>query len=285
MAEVTPPSKHHPFSENMSVDLLPEELGFRRPFNNEVTETLKLSNSNNAPVAFKVKTTAPKQYCVRPNSGTIQPNSSVEVQVLLQAMKEDPPIDAKCRDKFLVQSVLITADDDSDNVANIWSNVEKTAKSSISERKIRVNFLPAGGAVNGVSTHHEDEPPAYSSPTPQFGSPAPRSEAKAQESTSDSAKSTAGNVAEATGVSGAAAAIYNAVPTSSDQLKEQLAAANAQISKLTSQVADPQVRQRKVQEASDKMQTMVQQSNESGVPLQIVAGLCLLSFLIAYLFF
>lgn len=29
---------------------------------------------------FKVKTTAPKQYCVRPNAGRIEPKSQVEVQ-------------------------------------------------------------------------------------------------------------------------------------------------------------------------------------------------------------
>lgn len=46
----------------MSVDISPHELGFRRPFNHEVTETLKLGNSSDGTVAFKVKTTAPKQY-------------------------------------------------------------------------------------------------------------------------------------------------------------------------------------------------------------------------------
>jgi len=39
--------------------------------------------------------------------------------VLLQAMKEDPPPDAKCRDKFLVQSVLVTADKEFANVASL----------------------------------------------------------------------------------------------------------------------------------------------------------------------
>ena len=39
--------------------------------------------------------------------------------VLLQAMKEDPPADAKCRDKFLVQTVAITADREFSNVAAI----------------------------------------------------------------------------------------------------------------------------------------------------------------------
>lgn len=34
-------------------------------------------------------------------------------------MKEDPPPDAKCRDKFLVQSVLVTADKEFTNVASL----------------------------------------------------------------------------------------------------------------------------------------------------------------------
>ena len=80
-------------------------------------------------------------------------------------------------------------------------------------------------------------------------------------------------------------AVKHVLPISNEGLQEQLAAAKAQIAKLTSQLSDPQLRQRKVQEASEMMQTVVQQSNESGVPVQIVAGLCLLSFLIGYLFF
>ena len=34
-------------------------------------------------------------------------------------MKEDPPLDARCRDKFLVQSVLVTADKEFTNVASL----------------------------------------------------------------------------------------------------------------------------------------------------------------------
>ena len=66
-----------------------------------------------------MKTTAPKQYCVRPNSGRIEPGQEVEIQVLLQAMKEDPPLDARCRDKFLVQSVGIPKEHDVGSFATI----------------------------------------------------------------------------------------------------------------------------------------------------------------------
>jgi hypothetical protein len=39
--------------------------------------------------------------------------------VLLQAMKQEPPPDAKCRDKFLVQSVAVTADKEFTNTGSI----------------------------------------------------------------------------------------------------------------------------------------------------------------------
>ncbi|EXJ86896.1 hypothetical protein A1O3_03850 [Capronia epimyces CBS 606.96] len=259
-----------------------ENLQSTGPFNHEVTEVLKVVNVNDAPVAFKVKTTAPKQYCVRPNSGIIPPHESVEVQVLLQAMKEEPPLDAKCRDKFLVQSVLTSLDQDP-NVTTLWQTVEKTSKSSIQERKIRVNFLPSFDATPNGDSSHEEQPPAYSSPSPKFGSPAAESSSRA--STAQTAKSAVANAAEATGLTTAAAAVSNTVPLTSAELKEQLAAARAQIKQLSSQLQDPKLRQRKLQEANEKVQTVVQQSHETGVPLQIVAGLCLLSFLIAYLFF
>jgi hypothetical protein len=199
-------------------------------------------------------------------------------------MKEEPPLDAKCRDKFLVQSVLTSADQDP-NVTTLWQTVEKTAKGSIQERKIRVNFLPATAATpNGVSSSsHEEQPPAYSSPSPQFDTPA--RQPSGAESAPATAKSSLATAAETTGVAAAASAVAASVPSSTEELKEQLAAARAQIQKLSGQLQDPQFRQRKMQEANEKVQTVVQQSQESGVPLQIVAGLCLLSFLIAYLFF
>lgn len=44
-----------------------------------VTANLKLTNPTEKKVCFKVKTTAPKRYCVRPNSGFVEPNGVVEV--------------------------------------------------------------------------------------------------------------------------------------------------------------------------------------------------------------
>ncbi|KAK5163718.1 phosphatidylinositol-binding protein scs2 [Saxophila tyrrhenica] len=276
----------------MSVELEPPELGFKRPFTQEVSQVLRLRNPSSDPVAFKVKTTAPKQYCVRPNSGRIEGSGFVEVQVLLQAMKEDPPPDAKCRDKFLVQSVAISpSTDTSANVSQIWSNIEQTAKSSIQEKKIRVTFLAADGsesaATNGVS-HHEDEPPAYSSPSPAAVTPQ-RSAQDTKEGGTMMGSTIMGGASGAAG--GAGSSFASAVPTSQDELKQQLSEAQAQIAKLREQAAEG-LRQRKPQEAAEKAMSSMPQSVQNasaqapgGVSVQIVAVLCLLCFLIAYFFF
>jgi len=103
---------------------------------------LTVANPNDKPIIFKVKTTAPKLYCVRPNSGRVEPGEKVQVQVLLQPMKEDPPTGTKCRDKFLVQSAFVPPDAAANSFTEIWQAVEKTSKSEIAEQKIRCAYLP-----------------------------------------------------------------------------------------------------------------------------------------------
>lgn len=286
----------------MSVELDPPELGFRRPFTHEVTQVLRLRNPNSDPIAFKVKTTAPKQYCVRPNSGRIDAGMDVEIQVLLQAMKEDPPLDARCRDKFLVQSVAISPDQDNGNVAAIWQKIEEIAKSSIQEQKIRVTFLPARDASAQTNGTHvaEDAPPAYGSPTPSFGSAAPNAHHNPLPIYSpikdlanhDNARSAESEPSSA--LNTVTSTVKDTVASASQTLQEQLDSAKATIVQLRSQAEAQSLRLRKSdavkQDSRERITTGttgmgVQPQPANGVPVQIVAGLCLLSFLLAYFFF
>ncbi|OBZ82257.1 Uncharacterized protein C17C9.12 [Choanephora cucurbitarum] len=92
----------------MSIQLdLEDHITFERPLTRIVRQNVVIHNPHNRPVAFKVKTTAPKLYCVRPNSDIIRPNESVDIQIMLQAFKEEPPLDIKCRDKFLILSTFL----------------------------------------------------------------------------------------------------------------------------------------------------------------------------------
>ena len=95
-------------------------------------------------------------------------------------------------------------------------------------------------------------------------------------------------------VSAAASSVATAVPTSGDDVRAQLAQAKATIARMTQQSEEQSLRQRKTdavnQDSRERITTGttgmgVQQQPADGVPVQIVAALCLLSFLLAYFLF
>ena len=49
------------------------------PFKDVVATTLTLKNPTDKAVTFKVKTTAPRHYCVKPNCGTVKARDKVIV--------------------------------------------------------------------------------------------------------------------------------------------------------------------------------------------------------------
>lgn len=81
----------------------PTELTFRFELRKIIPVTLSLHNPTNERIAFKVKTTNPRKYCVRPSSGIVEPEATRDVQVIMQAQREYPTNMADCKDKFLVQ--------------------------------------------------------------------------------------------------------------------------------------------------------------------------------------
>lgn len=271
----------------MSVDIDPLELNFRRPFTQEVSQILTIKNPHPHPVAFKVKTTAPKQYCVRPNAGRIEPGQDFDVTVLLQAMKVDPAPDAKCRDKFLVQSVPITGDKEFTSISSVF---ETTEKSSMSERKIRVNWLQPSSddsndaAAAEVRTPHKpastvngsfaDTPEAsrtFSSPEASRDTsspsqePPPYTEEKSEPAALDTAKSV---------VSDAASTVTAAAASVKDKAQQELRQRKVSSGATTTTPKKP---------AAPLAQAVP--PTVQGVSVQITALLCFLSFLIAYLFF
>ncbi|KAG8835157.1 phosphatidylinositol-binding protein scs2 [Serendipita sp. 399] len=123
------------------------------PFTTLGKQILQVYNYNAQPVAFKVKTTAPKLYCVRPNAGRIEPGMHVDVSVLLQPMKEDPPLSVKCKDKFLVQSLMIPQDKNDLAVNDFWSSLSGEESARIHQQKLRVVYLPAEGTLREEDEH------------------------------------------------------------------------------------------------------------------------------------
>ena len=95
-------------------------------------------------MAFKVKTTAPKFYCVRPNAALVAPGEQVQVQVILLGLAEEPTPDFKCRDKFLVITLPAPYDLGSSSVTEAWPQLEAEFKQHAVSKKIKVKYLLDG---------------------------------------------------------------------------------------------------------------------------------------------
>mmetsp|Transcript_30441 Transcript_30441/g.90200 ORF Transcript_30441/g.90200 Transcript_30441/m.90200 type:complete len:242 (+) Transcript_30441:84-809(+) len=78
----------------------------RAPNTTSPSRVLKLTNLHSTPVAFKVKTTAPKAYLVRPSAGTLRPREPQEVQIILQPQGVEP---AANNHRFLVQAIAVSS--------------------------------------------------------------------------------------------------------------------------------------------------------------------------------
>lgn len=86
-----------------AAEITPAELKFRFQLNKQLPAAISIHNPTNERLAFKVKTTTPKKYVVRPSSGVVEPRSTANVQVIMQGQKEIPADFSQCKDKFLVQ--------------------------------------------------------------------------------------------------------------------------------------------------------------------------------------
>ncbi|XP_058086935.1 vesicle-associated protein 1-3-like isoform X2 [Magnolia sinica] len=126
-----------------SGDLLsihPTELKFPFELKKQSSCSLQLTNKTDQHIAFKVKTTNPKKYCVRPNTGVVLPGATCDVTVTMQAQKDAPP-DLQCKDKFLLQSVAAS---DAVTVKDITPEMfNKEDGKVVEEFKLRVVYIPA----------------------------------------------------------------------------------------------------------------------------------------------
>eukprot|EP00041_Stephanoeca_diplocostata_P014919 m.282467 g.282467 ORF g.282467 m.282467 type:complete len:257 (+) comp19850_c0_seq2:224-994(+) len=98
-----------------------------------ISSQMKLNNPTSQVILFKVKTTAPKDYCVRPNSGTLASGQSIDINVMLQNSVSKK---GKSKDKFLVQTVCES--DVPEGVDDAFKSVSKTL---IMEDKLKCNWI------------------------------------------------------------------------------------------------------------------------------------------------
>lgn len=126
-------------------EISPAELKFRFQLNKQLPAAITIFNPTGERLAFKVKTTTPKKYVVRPSSGIVDGKGTANVQVIMQAQKEIPADLSQCKDKFLVQVKGLEAGEE------LTQDTFKAPK-GVRDTKIRVVL---------------DGPPAPPSPVPE----------------------------------------------------------------------------------------------------------------------
>ncbi|CDP09956.1 unnamed protein product [Coffea canephora] len=120
------------------LNIEPLELKFPFELKKQISCSFQLSNKTENHVAFKVKTTNPKKYCVRPNTGIVLPRSTCDVIVTMQAQKE-APADLVCRDKFLLQSTVASPGATPKDITGDMFN--KESGNLVEECKLKVVYV------------------------------------------------------------------------------------------------------------------------------------------------
>ncbi|KAI6208827.1 hypothetical protein M3Y96_00156300 [Aphelenchoides besseyi] len=161
----------------------PTELSFEGPFTEVVTTQLTLSNPTDEIVYFKVKTTAPRYYCVRPNSGIINGHGSAKISVMLQPVDQPATLEKdRTRHKFMIQSAV--AANESIPVEEFWKSVNP---SDVMDTKLKVVFTNLSSndnnSVDSNTNGHNESMTRYSDNSTQPVQQAPPPYKEHQQST------------------------------------------------------------------------------------------------------
>jgi hypothetical protein len=126
------------------------ELKFKGPFDDYVSVTLRIRNTAAKRVAFKVKTTAPKRYCVKPNSGILDPEQSMSVSVILQPFNCDPI--EMINHKFMLQYVYLNENEVQlciNDILNKWKDMQASRFHEIILKCVFESNIPLFGPLLG----------------------------------------------------------------------------------------------------------------------------------------
>ena len=133
-------------------EILPADLRFKFQLNRQLLASITINNPLDKRLAFKIKTTAPKKYVVRPSSGLCEARGSLSVQVIMQAQKDYPPDFQNCKDKFMVQTTTLDEDEQPDK-----DTFDKDKRGDVKETRLRVILEGPAAPPSPVPEASENE--------------------------------------------------------------------------------------------------------------------------------
>ncbi|EDV24918.1 uncharacterized protein TRIADDRAFT_56337 [Trichoplax adhaerens] len=125
-------------------------MGATTPNKEEVKECVTLTNLSTQPVAFKIKTTSPGNYKVRPSVGLIRPKSSATINITLLPGRSHLVI----RDKFLILSTALSSKNMGGDVTSWWKSV---LPSNIMEHRLLCRFTLSKGMEDSFLATESDD--------------------------------------------------------------------------------------------------------------------------------
>ncbi|XP_059449737.1 vesicle-associated protein 1-3-like [Corylus avellana] len=227
------------------LNIQPTELKVLFEVKRQSSCSIQLTNKTDKYVAFKVKTTNPKKYCVRPNAGIVLPRTTCNVTVTMQAPKEVPP-DLQCKDKFLLQSVVAPDGATTKDITPEMFNKEDGKV--VEEFKMRVIYIPAN-------------PP---SPVPEE----PEEDSSPRASVLENGHQNR--------------LLFDAVSRSLEEPKEKSSEEWSMISNLTEEKASALQRNQKLHQELDLLRKEISKSRAGGLSLFVVVLVGLLGVLFGY---
>ncbi|KAH6836315.1 hypothetical protein C2S53_002233 [Perilla frutescens var. hirtella] len=136
----------------------PPELSFQFDQNKQPTSSIRLLNETDNYVSFKLKSTNPRNYVVRPRIGILLPRSTCEIKVttITKSLREAPH-NMRCRDKFMIQSALAAPDTTLENARKLF---DKEARHLFQESILRVVYIRPTESSPGTSVIENTDLPA-----------------------------------------------------------------------------------------------------------------------------
>jgi len=130
--------------KNKFIEIDPPTIHFEDVPKKSCISSVRIRNIFSSNIVFKVKTTAPKAYVVKPNQAVLAPGESMEVQFCMNPTETYPSVQ-NSKDRFMIAATEVGTLSFGYNLNSIWA--EKPT-SSIQQNKLAANFTRAPAVVS-----------------------------------------------------------------------------------------------------------------------------------------
>lgn len=132
--------------------IVPGDVIVFKDENDELTGSVLITNMDESPISFKVRTTAPDKFRVRPSIGTLDVGASQTVVIIVHSGFQSKNV---TKDRFLFMSVQIPRSNlSSQEISEIWS---KSSSSKVDEYRLKCQFpIKESEARNGNVLLHQE---------------------------------------------------------------------------------------------------------------------------------